>query len=266
LSLLSTEYPGGNGVSNTAFSRLPRAAGSLVIDYQPSQPTGWGFPEQRTLGGHTESAEFTYQDVAYIISLLSFGQAGDAVDPVYEAFPSDPTINFRTVLDTAWGSYYSFRYLGGVAGFSAESYSVFANLPTTQNPALTFGGDLYLVYQAEPSSEVVINGKLQFIQVVSINGSATGSAPASTVVNSGQDNPFDGQAGGLTSVNGDLIVGYYSRAQQGIVGEPPVSLAPLLVMSEVFMAQDTGMKDASGKDVVNILGGVKWGWQVQNGS
>jgi len=27
--------------------------------------------------------------------------------------------------------------------------------------------------------------------------------------------------------------------------------------------QDTGLKDAAGKDIVNIFGGVKWGWQLQ---
>ena len=33
-------------------------------------------------------------------------------------------------------------------------------------------------------------------------------------------------------------------------------------LAEIFLAQDTGTKDAAGKDVVNIFGGIKWGWQV----
>ena len=28
--------------------------------------------------------------------------------------------------------------------------------------------------------------------------------------------------------------------------------------------QDTGMKNAAGKDIINILGGVKWGWQIHS--
>jgi len=33
-------------------------------------------------------------------------------------------------------------------------------------------------------------------------------------------------------------------------------------MAEAFLARDTGVED-SGKDVITILGGIKWGWQVE---
>jgi hypothetical protein len=32
----------------------------------------------------------------------------------------------------------------------------------------------------------------------------------------------------------------------------------------VFLAQDTGIKDAAGQDIINIFGGVKWGWQLHS--
>ena len=35
------------------------------------------------------------------------------------------------------------------------------------------------------------------------------------------------------------------------------------LVAETFLVQDTGKKNASGKDVVDIFGGVKWGWQLQ---
>src|SRR5215510_7854469 len=33
-------------------------------------------------------------------------------------------------------------------------------------------------------------------------------------------------------------------------------------LAEIFLAQDTGIKDAAGKDIVNVFGGLKHGWQV----
>jgi hypothetical protein len=34
-------------------------------------------------------------------------------------------------------------------------------------------------------------------------------------------------------------------------------------MAEVFLVQDTGTRDAAGKGVIKVFGGVKWGWQAQ---
>jgi hypothetical protein len=38
---------------------------------------------------------------------------------------------------------------------------------------------------------------------------------------------------------------------------------PDLFMAELFLAEDTGTADSSGKDIVNIFGGLKYGWQLQ---
>jgi hypothetical protein len=40
-------------------------------------------------------------------------------------------------------------------------------------------------------------------------------------------------------------------------------LPPNLLIAETFLVQDTRMKDATGKDIVNIFGGIKWGWQMK---
>ena len=77
-----------------------QSAGHLVTDYRPSQPTGWP-PQQGhlrnevgvTIGGHVASAPFTIQDTPYEVSLVAFGQPGDAPDPVYEGEPSDPAVD-----------------------------------------------------------------------------------------------------------------------------------------------------------------------------
>jgi hypothetical protein len=34
-------------------------------------------------------------------------------------------------------------------------------------------------------------------------------------------------------------------------------------MAESFLVLDTGRKDRAGKGIIDILGGVKWGYQVQ---
>ena len=83
--------------TNRRSAAQPRAvsAGHLVADYLPSQPTGWlpaGLARLRngvgvTLGGHVASMPSTYQGSAYEISLLAFGQPGNAPDPVYEPEP-----------------------------------------------------------------------------------------------------------------------------------------------------------------------------------
>src|ERR1700733_16013160 len=106
------------------------AAAHLVVDYLPSQPTGWGGV---TIGGHVASVQFTFQGIPYEISLLAFGQTGSAPDPVYEPEPSDPTIDFKRTLQKAWGARYSFRFRGGFRGhskISVQSYNRLAQSPT----------------------------------------------------------------------------------------------------------------------------------------
>lgn len=34
-------------------------------------------------------------------------------------------------------------------------------------------------------------------------------------------------------------------------------------LAETFLARDTKTKDAAGKDVIEISGGIKYGWQLQ---
>jgi hypothetical protein len=244
----------------------PGQATGLVLDYQPGQITGWGDPASFTLGRHVADYDFTYQDTAYTVSLMPSGQPSGSPDPVYEDVPGDATINFQQTLDQAWGAYYSFRYLGGHGVFSVQSYNVFANEPTPSHPAVGFGGDVYLVYQPGRGRHPAIDDRLRFIQVIRSNSEGPGSAPVSTVDNNGRANPFYGEGGGLISVNGNLSISFYDRPQSSIASKRPVSLAPWPWMAEVFLAQDTGVKDATGKDIVNIFGGVKWGWQVQNAS
>ena len=41
-------------------------------------------------------------------------------------------------------------------------------------------------------------------------------------------------------------------------------LPPGVFRAEVFLAQDTGIKNAAGKDIINIFGGVEWGWQIHS--
>ena len=235
-------------------------ATGLILDYQPRQITGWG---GFTLGGHVADHDFTFQDTAYTVSLMPFGQPGGSPDPVYEDVPADATINFRQTLDQAWGAYYSFRYLGGHGTYSVQSYNVTANVPTPS--AVSFGGEVYLAYQPGRGRHPAIDDEIRFIQVVCRNSAGAGSALASTVDNNMRANPFYGEGGGLISVNGTVSVNFYDRPGQGMGGSKvPVSLAPFSWLAEVFLAQDTGVKDAAGKDIVYISGGVKWGWQVQN--
>jgi hypothetical protein len=236
----------------------PRQAPGLILDYQPSQITGWG---GSTLGGHVADYDFTHQDTAYRVSLMPFGQPGDFPDPVYEDVPADPAINFRQTLDQAWGAFYSFRYLGGRGAFSVQSYNVYARVPTPST--VGFGGELYLVYQPGRGRHPAIDDELQFIQVVCTNSGGAGSALASAVDNNLRANPFYmDPGGGVISVNGNVRVRFYDRPAHGIAGKGTTSLAPWSFMAEAFLAQDTGVKDAAGKDIVNIFGGVKWGWQA----
>ncbi|MPZ82396.1 MAG: hypothetical protein GEV28_19150 [Actinophytocola sp.] len=42
------------------------------------------------------------------------------------------------------------------------------------------------------------------------------------------------------------------------------TLSPVPFTAETFLVQDSGTRDENGKDVVNVFGGIKWGWQVQS--
>ncbi len=72
--------------------------------------------------------------------------------------------------------------------------------------------------------------------------------------------------GGLTSVYGKRACSFYGAPAGGISTKPPGDgPAPFSAraMSESFVVHDTGRKDRAGKSIIDIYGGVKWGWQVQ---
>lgn len=242
-------------------------AGHLVLDYQPSQPTGWGQGFTTTIGGHTTSADFSFRGQTYQIALLSFGQPDNSPDPAYEGIPADSAVAFKPTLDEEFGAYYSFRYTGGFSGrgeFSVQSYSVFANPPTQAAPSVTFGANLYVVYNpVRGRRHPAIDSRLQWIQVINWPPFA---GTASRVDNDGRiPNPFYGVAGGLTSIYGNPVVNFNDTPQISLLssGTGSTAIPPNEFRAELFLAQDTGIKDGAGKDIVNILGGLRYGFQVQ---
>lgn len=239
-------------------------SGGLVLDYMPKQPTGWEPPYTPTLGGHVAAKEFTYWGKKYRISLLAFGEHGNSPDPLYEAVPSSATIGYRQTLAKVWGKHYSFRYhKGGLPGggwFAVESYSVWSGLVKGHRAtSQTFGGDVYIVcHQGRGPGHLRLGSDLQFIQVVY---EWRGDQPTRVVDNDFRANPFYGEGAGLTSVNGNRSLSFYDLPQWGTASK---TVAPAVFMAETFLAQDTGTKDAAGKDIINIFGGIRWGWQMHS--
>ena len=246
---------GGTRIAHAAPGRIPR----LLLDYRPSRPTGWpGMPGQdlgATIGGHTTATEFSFNGKPHRISLLPLGP-GNSADPLYEDVPADPDLNFRHILAGAFGAHYSFRYVGlrGRQRFRVQSYSVFANEATPTSPGTGYGGDLYVVYD---SPDPTAHDDLQWIQVV--NWSGGGRPPEPVLDNIWRANPFF-IYGGLTSIHGAAVVNFHDVPQAVVAGD--LTLDDRFV-SESFLVEDTGKKDARGKAVVNVLGGIKWGWRVQ---
>jgi len=239
-----------------AFTRKAGSAAGhpgshLVLNYQPSQPTGWGFGFTPSVGGHTVAREFTFQGTGYRISLI-------LADPVYEDTPADPAVKFRQTLADSFGAYYSFRYHGGFTGrneFSVESNNVWVN---EQGPGILYGADLYVVYHPG-HGDPHIRSNLQWIQVIRW---PQGPPPGLSVDNFGRASPFY-IAGGLTSINGDQVVTFADIPQKGVgLGGGGVILSDHF-LTEIFLVQDTGIKNAAGKDIVNVFGGLKYGWQVK---
>jgi hypothetical protein len=247
----------------------PNPTTHLVANYRPSQPHGWpaSGPDQPTgvtIGGHTVAKEFAYNGRSYRIGLLPFGQPGDAPDPVYESVPADATVNFRQTLTSAFGGYYSFHYVGGFPGrgeFNVQSYTVFATEQTQTAPPL-YGADLYVVYDPdERRGDPPIRTTLRWIQVA--RSFAVPGSPTSFVDNFGRANPFS-MTGGVTSVYGTRTFSFAYSATVPLFpdagGETALSDQ---FLAEIFLVQDTGLKDAAGKDVIKVYGGLKYGWQVQ---
>lgn len=229
------------------------ASAKLVARYKPSQPTGWEPPYNRTIGGHVVSKEVTYGKKKYRLALLGFGPANKSPNPVYEAVPSDPKVAFKKTLARAWDRYYAIRYRGALprgAKFVVESNSVYS---TTD---FDFGADVYVVYKPGRSRKYLpINSDLQFIQVVYSN-----AVHPESFVDSMRHNPFYGEGAGLTSIDGNQIVSFYDRPRLPILGKSPRVQVDRF---ETFLAQDTGKKNSAGKEIVNIYGGVKWGFELR---
>jgi hypothetical protein len=254
---------------HSAWSLVP--ASHLVTDYRPSQPTGWPPELGRvrdgvgvTIGGHVPSATFTAHGTRYEFSLLAFGPASGARDPVYEPEPSDPKIDFKATLEKAWGTWYAFRYRGGFTGrtaISVQSYSVVVTEPTPARPQIGYGCDLFMVYQPDPaSSDPPITADLRWIEVSNAGGSSSTEFLQ-------RGNPFY-FPGGFTSVYGKQACSFYGTSGGGIglKGKEGGGDAPALssrVMVESFLVHDTGQKNRSGQGIIDIYGGVKWGQQLQ---
>jgi hypothetical protein len=260
--------------------RRPTPTRNLVLDYRPSQPTGWSaaFPPEpgeeegvgATIGGHISSLEFPFNGKNYTISLLPFGQPGDSPDPVYESTPTDPTVNFKQALADKFGAYYSFNYVDGFRGrheLSVQSYSVFVNESTKPQEPLVYGVDMYVVHTPDPHhGDPGSHESLNFIQVVNWIPPNGSEQPLSYVDNSRRANPFY-SIGGLTSIYGNKVVNFTDTPHRGQLGTGPggdATLSPYPFTAESFLVHDTGIKDTAGKDVINVFGGLKWGWQVQS--
>jgi hypothetical protein len=122
---------------------------------------------------------------------------------------------------------------------------------------MQFGADLYLVYTPDPrSSDPPVDDRLQWIQVV--RAIASGVPPRSEVDNLWRANPYY-LDGGATSIDGRDVANFHDAPQSAAQGGD----ASQRFIAEAFLAQDTGRKDRAGRGIVNVRGGVKWGWNVE---
>lgn len=88
---------------------------------------------------------------------------------------------------------------------------------------------------------------------------STRAAHPTSFVDSARHNPFYGEGAGLTSINGNQIVNFYDHidfatGRRTLPGE--------IDRAETFLAQDTGKQNPAGKEIVNVYGGVKWGFEL----
>jgi hypothetical protein len=252
----------GCGGSSLAAARVGSSSAlaashskQLVVRYEPSQATGWKFPAPTTLGGHSSCMQVSYGHKTYRISLLSFGQAGSSPNPVYEAAPTDPDIAFQKTLAQAFGQHYVFRYLSGLpsgAKFVVESYSVYVD--RTAKGGAKWGADLYAVYEPGKNGPA-INSDVNFIQVVYASAYLPRGYGKRFVDNQYPKVPYAGEGAGLTSINGHRIVNYYDRVML-FSGTPQSNV----FRAETFLVKDTGRRNAAGKRIVDIYGGIEWGF------
>jgi len=220
----------------------------IVPGYRPSQPHGWpavlpGQTTGMTLGGHVATQDFEHAGAAHRIRLDQL------------AYSQIPDEDFRQTVDQAFGATFSFFYLGGLLGhyrFNVQSHSVYVR-PPNGRPAL-YGADLYVVLDTD--REAVDPATLRWIQVVD----RTGPGGCERFVdNSGRSHPFY-FTGGLTSVEGDSLVNF---SYTGLPAATPAA-SPLRerFSAKAYLAHDTGHRDRIGRDIITILGGVTYGWEV----
>jgi hypothetical protein len=258
-SLVAASSPvAGCGGSSGASA----ASMQLVTQYEPSQATGWPALYSRTVGGYESCGQVSYGHKTYRISLLPFGQAGSSPNPVYEAVPNDPDVAFKRTVDQEYDRHYAFRYLGGLpsgATFVIESYGVHLYRRTK---GLVWGSDLYAVYEPGKTGPT-IDSDLQFIQVYYSNRLPSGGGVDRHVdtPRSNSPAPYYGEGAGLTTVNGRQIVNFYDPGP-GVLGpvSPHGGRGPQVDRLETFLAKDTGRRNPAGKEVVDIYGGIKWGF------
>jgi hypothetical protein len=221
-----------------------------------------------TLGGHTAYKDFTYGGKGYRVSLLDFVRVGDAPDPTYRDKPADSEVAFEPTLRDAFGTRYAFLYRGGSSRrkLTVQSYSVFYAGPGPSSPGATYGADLYVVTGGEDEPADARRGILRWIQVVWATGSAAPGKPGRELDNVGRANPFY-MFGGRTSINGTPGINFYNSATVPIMSGPPGGPAGAAepsgrFVAETFLVRDTKTKNAAGKDVVEVYGGLRYGWQV----
>jgi hypothetical protein len=251
------------GAACAGSGSAPTTSKQLVAHYQPSQATGWPAPYSPTVGGHESCVQASYGHKTYRISLLPFGQAGSSPNPVYEALPKDPDVAFNKTLAQQFGRHYTFRYLGGLprgATFVVESYGVRLY---RQAKGLVWGSDLYAIYQPSTTGPA-INNDLQFIQVYSTRYPSAGAGSRVDVPGFASQAPYYGQGAGLTTINGHQIVNFYDPGPGVLFPvSPRGGVGPQVDRIETFLARDTGRTNAAGKKIVDIYGGIEWGFAFE---
>lgn len=134
-----------------------------------------------------------------------------------------------------------------------------------------FGADLHVVYAPDLAhGDPPATDAMRWIQVVARRDPM---GPATEVDNSRRANPFY-IYGGLTSVNGRLLVNFQDTPQYGIqivsgpgpdaagTADDEPTLGEHLFRAETFLVRDTGRCDRSGRGIVEVYGGIRWGWHA----
>ncbi|GAA1042520.1 hypothetical protein GCM10009557_68720 [Virgisporangium ochraceum] len=234
------------------MTRLPTRPAAdhrrLVADHRPSMPTGWPGAAARTLGGHVTAVEFVHDGRPYRVGLLPCDRPGDPFAPRYGDRADDPDVDFAEVLDRECGGHYAFRYQGGFPGGAAlriRSHSVFV---AQETGATGVGADLHLVYEPDVRhGDPPADDAVHWIQVTRYDGVAA-------VDRGGRANPFH-PYGGHTSVDGVPVVNLQASARAGVGSAHRFT-------AEAFLVRDTGRRDATGRGIVEVFGGVRWGWRA----